>query len=101
APHVSPELAAVVERALAVDPRERYATARELGEDLDRCLRRLPPRHVRVRPARMVMLYGDYVVRHPASWIVAAALIAAFFALRPVPLPLRADAFSYERTGQS
>jgi len=40
-PSVPPELEAIVNRALARDPSDRYATARELGQDLSRFLFRL------------------------------------------------------------
>ena len=44
-PHVSPAVEAIVRKCLEPDPRDRYQSARDLKEDLDRQLRHLPLRH--------------------------------------------------------
>lgn len=97
APWVSPELEAILEHALARDPARRYASAHELGLDLERCLARLPPRHVHVPRARAVRLYAGFVGRHPATWLALLGSLAAFFALRPEPWapPEAVAAFRY------
>jgi serine/threonine protein kinase len=43
----------VIERAMAVEPRERYTSAGELADDLDAYLARRPTTHDRARPVRV------------------------------------------------
>jgi non-specific serine/threonine protein kinase/serine/threonine-protein kinase len=61
----------IVGKALQKEPRQRYATAAELAEDLRRHLAGLP---VRAQPASFVYKSGKFLRRH--RWAVAAATVA-------------------------
>jgi eukaryotic-like serine/threonine-protein kinase len=41
APHLDPAVVALVERCIAEEPEERFGSARELGREIDRCMREL------------------------------------------------------------
>ena len=62
----------VVGKALAIDPKQRYATAGELADDLDAYLRREPTSHDRTRAARVAL----WCRRNPQLAISIAAAIA-------------------------
>jgi len=69
------DLDAILAKALAKDPRERYATMDALADDLERHLRGEP---VQARPASRWYLAERWVRRHKAeSAIVVALLVAA------------------------
>lgn len=71
-PHASAELAAVVARCLAKEPRERYASAAQVAAALDRCA------------------MGERAVQRPRihAFLVGLLLIGlAAFALAPPPAP--------------
>ena len=78
-PQVTPGLAAVVNRCLAVDPSSRYATARELAADLRRYLDDLPLRGVANRS--LVERWRKWRRRRPLALpllvLLAAGLSAA------------------------
>ena len=72
---LSGDLDAIVAKALAKEPRERYATMDALADDLERHLRGEP---VRARPAARWYLAERWVRRHKIeSAIVVAVLVAA------------------------
>jgi tetratricopeptide (TPR) repeat protein len=63
------ELATIVQKAMEKNPAERYATAKELADDLRRSLADEPIRARPPGPARRLRKWGR---RHPA-WVAAAA----------------------------
>ena len=68
------DLDAILGRALAKDPRERYATMDALADDLERHLRGEP---VLARPASRWYLAERWVRRHKAESAVVLALLVA------------------------
>lgn len=66
------DLDAILRRAMAIDPAERYGTAGELRRDIDRHLRAFP---VEARPAGRLDHLRRFVRRHRTE--TAAALVAA------------------------
>lgn len=74
-PGVSRELAAVIARALAPRPQDRYDSASALADDLEACLRKEPVRWTRPGLARLGWLW---VQRKP--WHAATAAVAGFAA---------------------
>ena len=62
-PAVSPGLEAIVDRCLAADPQQRYATARDVHEDLQRHLDNRPLRHAPNRS--LVERFQKWMRRHP------------------------------------
>jgi serine/threonine protein kinase len=72
-------LAAICARARAADPADRYPSAQELGEDVDRFLDGLP---VRARPESRLERAGRAVLRHRA----VVLLVLAYLAMRVLVL---------------
>ncbi len=73
---ISGELDWITQTALAKDPDERYQSASELAEDLDRFLRNVP---LRIRsPSRRVALQ-KFVRRHRGSLATTALVLFAVF----------------------
>ncbi|MEM9557668.1 MAG: serine/threonine-protein kinase [Acidobacteriota bacterium] len=70
------DLDAIVGMALAKDPSERYASATELVDDVDRFLRHLP---VRARQGGRAYAAGKLARRHP--WGAMAALLFVVFSI--------------------
>ena len=79
-PRISPSLAAILRKCLAVAPSERYATARELADDLQRQLTNQPLLGVR-EPSRLER-WRKWRSRHPViasnTAIAACAAIGIF-----------------------
>jgi serine/threonine protein kinase/Flp pilus assembly protein TadD len=74
-PAVPVELETIVLKLLAKNPAERYATAQELADDLERFLRDEPIRARRPTPAQRAR---KWTRRHrPVVWSVAAGLLVA------------------------
>ncbi len=71
--HVSHALDAVLDRAAAVRPEDRYATARELAEDLRRVIDRRPLKHASNRSRGEKV--GNWF-RHHRKLVVTAAVVA-------------------------
>jgi serine/threonine-protein kinase len=70
---VPPDVEAVILRAMDKEPWRRYATAKELAEDLDRCLR---GESLAVRQGEFLHALRRRVKRHPlATFAVAAAIL--------------------------
>jgi WD40 repeat protein len=69
---VHPDLAAIVARALAKDPAERYATAAELRDELRRFIEGRP---VRTRPVPSYARFWRWCKRNP--WLAGANITAA------------------------
>jgi tetratricopeptide (TPR) repeat protein len=70
------DLDAIVLKALEKEPERRYASVRELADDLQRHLAGLP---VRARPARLAYRARKFVLRHRIP-LAAAALVATALA---------------------
>lgn len=68
------DLGNVLLKALKVDPRERYASAQQLAEDLHRWLRGFP---VEARPDSTGYRLRKWAQRHRASAVLSALAIAA------------------------
>ena len=71
---VPPELLAIVQKALTMDPSERYPDARALAEDLERYLDGLPVRAYRYRPR-------DALLRFLRAWRAPLTVGAVALAL--------------------
>ena len=73
-PNVSRDLETIILKAMANRPEDRYATASELADDLERFLRHEPVRARRIGP---IGRFSRLVQRHPAvsTVIVAAASV--------------------------
>jgi serine/threonine protein kinase/WD40 repeat protein len=71
-PAIPAELEVIVLKAMAKEPSERYATAQELADDLERFLQDQP---IRARRPTLLQRATKWVRRHQAiSWVGAAAL---------------------------
>jgi eukaryotic-like serine/threonine-protein kinase len=75
-PHVPRDLETIVARATAREPRDRYASAHDLAEDLGRFLNDLP---IRARRAGPLEHLSRWCRRHPAVAGLAGALILLLF----------------------
>jgi serine/threonine protein kinase len=73
-PTISRDLEAVCLRCLAQSPADRYATAADLGDDLARCLKRVP---VRARPLGRLHRAGRFALRHPVYVSILTLLACA------------------------
>jgi serine/threonine protein kinase len=82
-PAVPAELETIVLKALDKNPVERYATAKELADDLRRFLADEP---IRARPVGMVRRLRKWTRRHPAI-ATALVLLVAFAAVALVYRP--------------
>jgi WD40 repeat protein len=73
-PRIPAELATIVEKAMAADPRDRYRTAKELAADLGRYRTgQLVGAH-HYTPARLAIRFAK---RHKAGFLAAAAFVTA------------------------
>ncbi|MCB9848575.1 MAG: SUMF1/EgtB/PvdO family nonheme iron enzyme [Phycisphaeraceae bacterium] len=81
----SEQLRRVCERALAWDPRDRFGSAGEFAEELDRILRGEPVRTRRMPATRRLRL----LLRRRSAWIVIAAslLLGVAGVVAPILLP--------------
>lgn len=85
APPVAAELDAIVMKALARDPAERYPTARDLRDDL---LAFLGHRPISVRRPSPLYLAAKFARRHPSGTALAAAALAAILSTSVVAIVL-------------
>jgi serine/threonine protein kinase len=72
-PSIPPELETIVLKAIAKSPADRYATARDLADDLQRFLRDEP---IRARRPTPVQRARKWLRRHPSVPVLAAVLLA-------------------------
>ncbi|GEP42849.1 hypothetical protein [Brevifollis gellanilyticus] len=73
-PDLPRDLETICLKCLAKEPAQRYATARELGEELRRFLKGDP---IRARPASFTRKSASWLRRHPA-WLAGAAALLVF-----------------------
>jgi len=97
---ISPAVEAIIQKCLKVDPNERYASARDLKEDLDRQLAHLPLKHIR-EPSQFERA-SKWCRRNPklvspASLIAFGAAIMLGFAAVTVSMSLDARAREQDR----
>ena len=83
-PQISWEAETVCLKAIDLDPRRRYQTAREFAEDLARVLDRQP---IRASPAGLLLRGRRAVQRHP-TWAVGAVLSSLCFVVAPLVFAL-------------
>jgi hypothetical protein len=69
---IPPDLQTIVLKAMAKEPAERYATARDLAEDLRRFQKDQP---IRARPAGAVRWLRRWARRHPAALAAVTAAV--------------------------
>jgi serine/threonine protein kinase len=74
---VPADLDAICRKCLAKQPRRRYASARELAEDLRRCADGYP---VQAEPPGALRRLGKWVRRRPATALLLLALLVSFTA---------------------
>ncbi len=82
-PAIPRDLETICTRCLEKDPTQRYATARELAEELGRWLRGEP---IRARPATPAERAWKWTRRHPARAALAATVVLAGAALTATSL---------------
>ncbi len=70
--HVPADLATILLKAVAKDPQDRYDTAEELADDLQRFLRDEP---ILARPATFAQRMQKFVRRHPTGVLSAAVVL--------------------------
>jgi serine/threonine protein kinase/Flp pilus assembly protein TadD len=75
------ELETIVLKALEKNPADRYGTAQELAEDLERFVKDKP---IRARPPSFVNRFRKLIRRHKPLTAAAAGLLAATFAVAGV-----------------
>ncbi|MCA8973907.1 MAG: protein kinase, partial [Planctomycetes bacterium] len=93
APHVSRDLAIVVQKAMETESRHRYATADEFADDLDRLLNLEP---IRARPAGPIRRFVKFVRRNNRI-VMAAGAGAILVAGATWPLVAHAQALHDSR----
>ncbi|MEN8152101.1 MAG: serine/threonine-protein kinase, partial [Planctomycetota bacterium] len=76
-PAIPPELATIVLKAMAKRPEDRYETARELAEDLQRFLEDLP---IRAKRPSLAKVAAKWSRRHRALVLAAATVFLVAFA---------------------
>lgn len=87
APHISQDLATIVQKAIEPDPRHRFASADELADDLERLLDLQP---IQARPAGPLRRAVKFVRRHQKA-VTAAALSALLVAAVVWPMAAMAN----------
>ncbi|MES2595668.1 MAG: serine/threonine-protein kinase [Verrucomicrobiota bacterium] len=73
-PDLPRDLETICLKCLEKEPAQRYATARELGEELGHFLKGDP---ISARPANFARKYANWLKRHPA-WLAGAAALVVF-----------------------
>src|SRR5262249_41348932 len=72
---VPTDLETIILTAMAKNPAERYATAQEMADDMERFLKDEP---IRARPPTLLQRAGRWARRHrPVVWSAAVSLLAA------------------------
>jgi hypothetical protein len=85
---IPPDLETIVLKAIDKHPADRYATAREMADDLNRFLRHEP---IRARRATVVQRFRKWLRRHPSVPVAAAVLLVLLTAASLVSAVLIRD----------
>jgi serine/threonine protein kinase/tetratricopeptide (TPR) repeat protein len=75
--HIPRDFQTIVMKAIAESPQERYATARELAEDLDRFLKGEP---IQACPLSLVARAGKWAKRHRGTVLAGVVVLIVAFA---------------------
>jgi hypothetical protein len=102
-PHLPRGLAAIVNKAIASRPEDRYASAAEFAEDLRRWLR---GDAVEAGEPSLTQRIGRLVARHPVIVSAAGSVAVALLVLASTSVTVwwmnsRPDRFEYETTGHA
>jgi serine/threonine protein kinase len=71
-PGIPTSLATIVLKALRKDPADRYSSAQDLADDLERFLERRP---ILAQPPRMADRFRVWARRHPTAFLASAVLL--------------------------
>lgn len=78
-PSIPVDLETVVEKAISKDPKDRYDSAEELADDLERVLERRP---ILAKPPGLISRIGKWTKRHVAAvWAIVFVLLTGVAAL--------------------
>jgi tetratricopeptide (TPR) repeat protein len=96
-PELQPDIVTIASKSLARDPAARYASAAELADDIDRCLR---GEAIRASPPGLVQRLRAAARRHTGAW-TAAAIAVALLALAVAWVVLRDVEVTRDRNAEA
>lgn len=97
APQAAGDLDAIVGKACALDPAERYQSAEALADDLQRWLQRRP---VRARPLGRLGIAGRFLRRHPLATAAGTVAVLALATAAAVTTALYLQAEAQRRIAE-